>query len=132
VLRPGSWPGEKPRKTWHWQCMEHHHKCVLRVAVVTRWCRIDEHEVCDLALHCPSEILKVVLVSQHAYCNVPLPHARLTVQSAGFLGTLHSCPSGFAGLTIGEESHLGPDATCRLFPNQIFQILPCVAFRQLA
>jgi hypothetical protein len=58
--------------------------------------------------------------------------ARLTVQIPGFVLTLYSRPSSFAGLAIREECHFSPNAMCCLFPHQIFQILPCVTFRQLA
>lgn len=58
--------------------------------------------------------------------------ARLTVQFSGFVLTLYPRPSSFAGLTIREECHFSPNAMCRLFAHQIFQILPCVTFRQLA
>lgn len=97
-----------------------------------RWCQIDESAVSDLARDNSPKTLYDDLVSQHVYCNGPLPYARLTVQSAGFILALHSGPPSFAGLTIREERHLGPNAMCRLFPHEILQILPCVAFRQLA
>jgi hypothetical protein len=58
--------------------------------------------------------------------------ARLTIQFSSFVLALYSGPSRLAGLTVREERHFGPDAMCRLFPYEIFQILPCVAFRQLA
>ena len=57
---------------------------------------------------------------------------RLTVQFSGLVLTLYSRPSSFAGLTIRKECHFSPNAVCRLFPHQIFQILPRVTFRQLA
>lgn len=57
---------------------------------------------------------------------------RLTVQFSGFVLTLYPRPSSFAGLTVRDECHFGPNAMCCLFPHKIFEILPCVTFRQLA